>query len=155
MCHCWRSPAVGKIFGARPQCPTRKNFGACATTCALGGVSIASLKTAGSRRGIGVRKNTPSSKVTCHSCSTFAEPIERLGLPEAADLNTNDSISRIRRSGRPCRRKIGRYVTQPPLIAIGILSPETTPREMQEGAAEYRSFGIEHIWIVGSGLRLV
>lgn len=44
--------------------------------------------------------------------------------------------------------KFDRYVTQPPLIAIEILSPEDTLRAMQEKAAEYRSFGIENIWIV-------
>jgi Uma2 family endonuclease len=41
-----------------------------------------------------------------------------------------------------------RYVTQPPLIAIEILSPEDTLRAMQAKAAEYRAFGVEHIWIV-------
>jgi Uma2 family endonuclease len=41
-----------------------------------------------------------------------------------------------------------RYVTQPPLIAVEILSPEDTLRAMQEKAAEYRQFGIEHIWII-------
>jgi Uma2 family endonuclease len=41
-----------------------------------------------------------------------------------------------------------RYVTQPPLIAIEILSPEDRLQAMQEKAAEYRGFGIEHIWIV-------
>ncbi len=44
--------------------------------------------------------------------------------------------------------KFERYVTQPPLIAIEILSPEDTLRAMQEKAAEYRLFGIEHIWII-------
>jgi Uma2 family endonuclease len=41
-----------------------------------------------------------------------------------------------------------RYVTQPPLIAIEILSPEDSLRAMQEKAAEYRAFGVEHIWII-------
>jgi Uma2 family endonuclease len=44
--------------------------------------------------------------------------------------------------------KFERYVTQPPLIAIEILSPEDTLRAMQEKAAEYRQFGIEYIWII-------
>jgi Uma2 family endonuclease len=44
--------------------------------------------------------------------------------------------------------KFERYVTQPPLIAIEILSPEDTLRAIQEKAAEYRQFGIEHIWII-------
>jgi Uma2 family endonuclease len=41
-----------------------------------------------------------------------------------------------------------RYITRPPLIAIEILSPEDTLRVMQGKAAEYRRFGIEHIWII-------
>ncbi|MFZ1940627.1 MAG: Uma2 family endonuclease [Terracidiphilus sp.] len=45
-------------------------------------------------------------------------------------------------------KKFDRWLTEPPLIAIEILSPEDTLREMQAKAAEYRSFGIEHIWIV-------
>jgi Uma2 family endonuclease len=50
--------------------------------------------------------------------------------------------------------KMERYVTQPPLIAIEILSPEDSLRAMQEKAAEYRSFGIEHIWIIDPEPRL-
>ncbi len=50
--------------------------------------------------------------------------------------------------------KFERYVTQPPLIAIEILSPEDTLSAMQEKAAEYRSFGIEHIWIIDPEPRL-
>ena len=44
--------------------------------------------------------------------------------------------------------KFDRYVTNPPLIAIEILSPEDSLRAMQQKAAEYRSFGIENIWII-------
>ncbi len=44
--------------------------------------------------------------------------------------------------------KFERYVTAPPLIAIEILSPEDTLRAMQTKAAEYRLFGVEHIWII-------
>lgn len=44
--------------------------------------------------------------------------------------------------------KFDRYVTQPPLIAIEILSPEDTFRAMQAKAAEYRQFGIENVWII-------
>jgi Uma2 family endonuclease len=43
---------------------------------------------------------------------------------------------------------IDRYVTRPPLIAIEILSPEDTVRAMQGKAEEYRSFGVENIWII-------
>jgi Uma2 family endonuclease len=41
-----------------------------------------------------------------------------------------------------------RYLTHPPLIAVEILSPEDSLRKMQEKAAQYRSFGIENIWII-------
>jgi Uma2 family endonuclease len=44
--------------------------------------------------------------------------------------------------------KFERYVTNPPLIAIEILSPEDSLRAMQEKAAEYRLFGVENIWII-------
>jgi len=44
--------------------------------------------------------------------------------------------------------KFERYVTQPPLIAIEILSPEDSMTAMQAKAAEYRLFGVEHIWII-------
>jgi Uma2 family endonuclease len=50
--------------------------------------------------------------------------------------------------------KFERYVTQPPLIAIEILSPEDTLRAMQEKAAEYRLFGVEHIWVIDSEPRI-
>ena len=44
--------------------------------------------------------------------------------------------------------KFDRYITRPPLIAVEILSPEDTLRAMQEKAAEYRLFGVEHIWVI-------
>ncbi len=50
--------------------------------------------------------------------------------------------------------KFDRYITRPPLIAIEILSPEDTLRAMQGKAAEYRSFGVEHIWIIDPEPRL-
>jgi Uma2 family endonuclease len=55
------------------------------------------------------------------------------------------------REGEP----FDRYITQPPLIAIEILSPEDRLSAMQEKAAQYRRFGIENIWIVDPELRLV
>jgi Uma2 family endonuclease len=50
--------------------------------------------------------------------------------------------------------KFERYVTQPPLVAIEILSPEDSLHAMQEKAAEYRAFGVEHIWIVDPATRI-
>ncbi len=44
--------------------------------------------------------------------------------------------------------KFSRYVTRPPLISIEILSPEDTLGKMRDKAAEYRQFGVEHIWII-------
>ncbi len=44
--------------------------------------------------------------------------------------------------------KFERYVTQPPLIAIEILSPEDSVRSTQGKAAEYLRFGIENIWTI-------
>ncbi len=44
--------------------------------------------------------------------------------------------------------KFERYITRPPLIAIEILSPEDSLRAMQAKAAEYSSFGVEHVWII-------
>jgi Uma2 family endonuclease len=50
--------------------------------------------------------------------------------------------------------KFERYITRPPLIAIEILSPEDTLTAMREKAAEYRSFGIDNIWIIDPGPRI-
>jgi Uma2 family endonuclease len=50
--------------------------------------------------------------------------------------------------------KFERYITQPPLIAIEILSPEDTLRAMQAKASEYRIFGVEHVWIIDPGPRV-
>lgn len=51
-------------------------------------------------------------------------------------------------------QKFERYLTQPPLIAIEILSPEDTLRGMHAKAAEYRRFGIEHVWILDPESRI-
>jgi Uma2 family endonuclease len=39
-------------------------------------------------------------------------------------------------------------VAHPPLIAIEIMSPEDTLRRAGNKAAEYREFGIEHVWVI-------
>jgi Uma2 family endonuclease len=41
-----------------------------------------------------------------------------------------------------------RYVTEAPLIAIEILSPEDTLSAMRKKSVEYRQFGVENIWVV-------
>ena len=50
--------------------------------------------------------------------------------------------------------KIVRYVTQAPLIAIEILSPEDRLATLQEKAAEYRGFGVENIWVIDPARRI-
>jgi Uma2 family endonuclease len=50
--------------------------------------------------------------------------------------------------------KFDRYLTQPPLIAIEILSPEDSLRQMREKASEYRTFGIDNIWVIDPEPRL-
>ncbi len=50
--------------------------------------------------------------------------------------------------------KFERYITRPPLIAVEILSPEDSLRAMQSKAAEYRSFGVENIWVIDPEPRL-
>lgn len=50
--------------------------------------------------------------------------------------------------------KFERYVTAPPLIAIEILSPEDRLTAMQAKAAEYRTFGVENIWILDPETRI-
>jgi Uma2 family endonuclease len=46
------------------------------------------------------------------------------------------------------------YLKHPPLIAVEILSPEDTLTKMQEKAAQYRTFGIENIWLIDPEPRL-
>jgi Uma2 family endonuclease len=73
------------------------------------------------------------------------------GVEVFPDLRTQTQSTRFRVPHVLVVRKSGRferYVTTPPLIAIEILSPEDTLRAMQAKAAEYRSFGIQHIWII-------
>ena len=81
----------------------------------------------------------------------FAIKRAEWGVEVFPELRTQTQTRRFRvpdvlvmRSGE----KFDRYVTQPPLIAIEILSPEDTLRAMQAKAAEYRQFGIENIWII-------
>lgn len=73
------------------------------------------------------------------------------GVEVFPELRTQTAATRFRVPDVLVVRKgesFERYVTQPPLIAIEILSPEDTLTAMREKAAEYRSFGIENIWII-------
>jgi Uma2 family endonuclease len=45
-------------------------------------------------------------------------------------------------------------LTQPPLIAIEILSPEDTIRRAAKKAAEYLQFGIQHVWVIDPHARV-
>jgi Uma2 family endonuclease len=47
-----------------------------------------------------------------------------------------------------------RYVTQPPMIAVEILSPEDSLGEMEKKAAEYLLFGAKNIWIIDTDPRI-
>jgi Uma2 family endonuclease len=47
-----------------------------------------------------------------------------------------------------------RYLKQPPLIAVEILSPEDSLRSMQEKFAQYLRFGIQNIWVIDPEPRL-
>jgi Uma2 family endonuclease len=87
----------------------------------------------------------------------FTSKRNQWGVRVFAELRTQTRKTRFRvpdvlvvRSGE----KFERYVTRPPLIAIEILSPEDTLRAMQEKAAEYRAFGVEHVWIIDPGPRV-
>ena len=46
-------------------------------------------------------------------------------------------------------------ITRPPFIAIEILSPEDKLRKVTEKAAEYLTFGVEHVWVIDPYARLV
>ncbi len=79
------------------------------------------------------------------------------GVEVFPELRTQTEVRRFRvpdvlvmRAGE----KFDRYVTQPPLIAIEILSPEDSLRFMQEKASEYRAFGINNIWVIDPEPRL-
>jgi Uma2 family endonuclease len=41
-----------------------------------------------------------------------------------------------------------RVLTKPPLLVIEIQSPEDTMRRTAAKTAEYRAFGIEHVWVI-------
>ncbi|HEV2325331.1 MAG TPA: Uma2 family endonuclease [Terracidiphilus sp.] len=45
-------------------------------------------------------------------------------------------------------------LTNPPLIAIEIMSPEDTIRRATKKAAEYIQFGIEHVWVIDPQARV-
>jgi Uma2 family endonuclease len=81
----------------------------------------------------------------------FAIKRSEWGVEVFPELRTQTQSTRFRVPDVLVTRaqdKFERYVTNPPLIAIEILSPEDTIRAMQAKAAEYRLFGVEHIWII-------
>jgi Uma2 family endonuclease len=45
-------------------------------------------------------------------------------------------------------------LSDPPLIAIEILSPEDTKRRAEKKAAEYLEFGVEHVWVIDPHARV-
>lgn len=52
------------------------------------------------------------------------------------------------------KEKINRYVTQPPLIAVEILSPDDSLTDMKKKAVEYRQFGVKNIWVIDPEKRI-
>lgn len=56
----------------------------------------------------------------------------------------------VLRAGSPRER----ILTRPPLLVIEILSPEDTLRRTAMKAAEYRAFGIEHVWVIDPSARV-
>jgi len=81
----------------------------------------------------------------------FAVKRAEWGVEVFPELRTQTRATRFRVPDvlvMPSGDRFDRYVTTPPLIAIEILSPEDTLRAMQEKAAEYRLFGVEHIWVI-------
>jgi len=76
---------------------------------------------------------------------------ENWGVEVFPELRTQTQARRFRVPDVLVMRKsdrFERYVTTPPLIAIEILSPEDSLTAMRAKAAEYRGFGVEHIWII-------
>ena len=45
-------------------------------------------------------------------------------------------------------------LTEPPLIAIEILSPEDTLRRAEKKAAEYLKFGVPYVWVIDPNARV-
>jgi Uma2 family endonuclease len=43
---------------------------------------------------------------------------------------------------------VEQILTKPPLACIEVLSPEDTPRRMQECVDDYRAFGVANIWVL-------
>jgi Uma2 family endonuclease len=80
------------------------------------------------------------------------------GVEDVPSLRTQTQTKRFRVPDVLVMRaeeKFERYVTQPPLIATEILSPEDTLTAMRAKAAEYRDFGVENIWIIDPEPRIV
>ena len=80
-----------------------------------------------------------------------------MGIEVFPELRTQTRTTRFRVPDVQVMRaadKFDRYVAQPPLIAIEILSPEDRLAAMQSKAAEYRQFGVENIWIIDPEQRI-
>jgi Uma2 family endonuclease len=56
----------------------------------------------------------------------------------------------VLRAGAPRER----ILTHPPLLVIEIQSPEDTLRRTAAKAAEYLTFGIEHVWVIDPAARV-
>ena len=102
----------------------------------------------GSRNGTWARKSTP---LFSGILLFFSIKRAEWGVEVFPELRTQTQSRRFRVPDVLVIRvedKFERYITRPPLIAIEILSPEDTLSAMQAKAAEYRTFGVENIWVI-------
>ena len=61
---------------------------------------------------------------------------------------------RIRRPRAFCiLRNLELVPTIPPFVAIEILSPDDRMTDVRNKLAEYRAWGVTHVWLVGSSLQ--
>ena len=76
------------------------------------------------------------------------------GLPEQRVQTQRDHFRvpdlTVIRAGLPRER----ILTRPPLLVIEIQSPEDTLRKTAAKAAEYLTFGIEHVWVIDPQARV-
>lgn len=81
----------------------------------------------------------------------FIQNREAWGIRAVTDVRTQVSRTRFRVPDVSVLRKDAPrdpIITQPPLIAIEILSPEDRLSRMQTRIDDYLAFGVENIWIL-------
>ena len=71
----------------------------------------------------------------------FAVPEQRIQVGAAHFLIPDVTVVRE-------DTKLAGTLTEPPLLVIEVQSPEVPVKRTARKAAEYRSFGIEHVWVL-------